>query len=319
LVLFSYFALTDLFWAVPRAPGPVFMFCAPGVILGGTKGAKIVFMFCVHELVLGSTKGVGSRFYFFASGLGLGAIEHVESLFHILRSQIRSRQYRGRRGPFSCFALPDSFSTVPWAWGSHFHVLRSRTHFQRYRGRMILLSCFSLSDTFSAVLRASDHVFMFCAPESVRAEPRAPSLIFMFHAPRTRFGRYRGRRVPFSCFTPPVLVFVCTEGVGYHFRVLRSWTHFRWYRGRRVPFSCFALPDSFSAILRASSPIFMFCAPETISGGTGGVEPNFQVSHPHTLFRRYRGCRVQFSCFALPNSCSAVPRASGLVFMFCGS
>jgi hypothetical protein len=144
LVLFSYFALTDLFWAVPRAPSPVFMFCAPGVNLGGTKGTKIIFMFCVHELVLGSTKGVRSRFHFFASGLGLGAIEHVESLFHILRSQIRSRQYRGRRGPFSCFALPDSFSTVPWAWGVPF-------------------SCFALTDSFPMVPRAYDTSFMFFA------------------------------------------------------------------------------------------------------------------------------------------------------------
>jgi hypothetical protein len=95
------------------ASGPVFMFGAPGRIFGGT--------------------------------------EVVGSHFHVLRSMIRFRRYQGCRVPFTCFALPDPFSTVPTTWGpvfmfcapglifggidgvgSRFHVLRSRTHFRRY-------------------------------------------------------------------------------------------------------------------------------------------------------------------------------------------
>jgi hypothetical protein len=37
-VPFSSFSLPDTFLAVPRAHGPVFMFCAPGLVWGGIKG-----------------------------------------------------------------------------------------------------------------------------------------------------------------------------------------------------------------------------------------------------------------------------------------
>jgi hypothetical protein len=59
---------------------------------------------------------------------------------------------------------------------------------------------------------------------------------------------------------------------GSRFHVLRSQTHFRRYRGRRVPFSCFACPHSLSAVQRTSCPVFMFCAPELIFGGTESVD-----------------------------------------------
>jgi hypothetical protein len=115
---------------------------------------------------------------------------------------------------------------------------------------------------------------------------------------------------------------------------LPSRSHFRRYRERRVPFSCFALPDPFSAILGASSPVFMFCtpgpvfmfcAPGPVFDGTDGVRSHFHVfhswlvfdgidgagSHFHVLrirthFRQYRRRRVPFSCFALPDSFSPV-------------
>jgi hypothetical protein len=106
-------------------------------------------------------------------------------------------------------------------------------------------------------------------------------------------------------------------GVGSRFNVLRSRTHFRRFRGRRVPFSCFALPDSFSTVPTGSGPIFMFCAAGLIFGGTAGVGSRFDVLRARTRFRRYRGRRDPFSCFALPYSFSAVPRASGPFFMFC--
>jgi hypothetical protein len=147
----------------------------------------------------------------------------------------------------------------------------------------------------------------------------------------------------------PGLAFGSTEGVGSRFQVLHAQTHFRRYRGRRVPFSCFARPDSFSAVSRASVPVIKFCAPrfffggtegagsrsnvfsgtEDIGtrflvlrarnpfGGTEGVGPHFHVLRARTIFRRYRGHLHPFSCFARPNSVSAVPRESAPVFMLC--
>jgi hypothetical protein len=293
-------------------------------------------MFCAPGLVFGGTEGVGSR-------------------FHVLRSRTRFRRYRGRRVPFSCFALPDSFSWVPrasgpvflfcdprlvfggtksaasgfhvmrsrtrfWAVpsasgpvfmfcapglvfhgtegvGSRFHVLRARNPFRRYRGRRVPFSCFAIPDSFSAVPRASVPVFMFFAPVIVFGGTEGVGSRFHVLLSRTRFRRYRGRRFPFSCF--------------------RAVTRFRWYRGRWVKFSCFALPDSFSAVPRASGPVFMFCAPRLVFGCNVGVESHFHVMRSRTLFRGYRVRRGPFSCFPLPDSLSAVPRASGPVFKFC--
>jgi hypothetical protein len=155
-------------------------------------------------------------------------------------------------------------------------------------------------------------------------------------------------------FCAPGLIFGGSEGVGVQFSCFaRSRTRFRRCGGRRVQFSCFALPDSFSAVPRASSPVNMFCAPGLIFGGTEGVGYRFHVLRAHsfsavttascpvfmfcapghvfgsagvvgslfhvlrsrTRFRWFRGRRVQFSCFALPDSFSAVSRASGNVFM----
>jgi hypothetical protein len=189
---------------------------------------------------------------------------------------------RGRPIPFSCFPLPDMSSEVPGASGpvfifcapglvfgdimgvrSRFHVLCTQIRFRRYRGRRVPFSCFAHPDSFSPVPRASGLVFMFCAPS---------------------------------------LVFGGTEGVGSCFHVLRSRTRFRRYRGRRVSFSCFALLNSFSAISGASGLVFLFYAPGLIFDGTKGVGSHFYVLRFRTRFRRYRGRRVPFSCFALPNS-----------------
>jgi hypothetical protein len=333
----SCFARSDSFSAVPRAYDPVFLFCAPGLVFGGTEG-------------------VGSR-------------------LHVLRVRTRFQQYRGRRVPFSYFAITDSFSAVPTASGpvfifcalglvfvgtegvgSRFHVLRARTRFRRYRGSRVPFSCFARPNLFLAVPRAFDPVFLFYAPGLVfrgtegvgsRFHILRPRTRFrrlegvgsLFHVLRaqTRFRRYRGHRVPFSCFArpnlflavprafdpvflfcAPGLIFGGTEGVGSHFNILRSRTRFRRYRGRRVLFSCFALPDSFSAVLSASGPVFMFCAPGLIFGGTEGVRFCFHnlCARPH--FRRVvpRASDPVFM-FWRTNSFSAVPRASGPVFMFC--
>jgi hypothetical protein len=217
------------------------------------------------------------------AGLVFGGTEGVESHFHVLRAQTHFRRYRGRRVPFSYFALPDSFSAVPRASGhvfifcaprlvfngtegvgSCFHVLRARTHFRQYRGRRVSFSCFAHLNSFSAVSSASDPFFMLCA-----------------------LG----------------LVFGGTEGVRSRFHCFRSQTTCWRYGGRQVPFLCFALPDSFSAVPSASGPVFKFCAPGLVFGGTEVVDSRFHVLRARTFFRRYRGRQVPFSYFVHEQSC----------------
>jgi hypothetical protein len=313
-VPFLRFALPDSFLAVPSASSPVFTFCALGYVFGRTYG-------------------VGSR-------------------IHVLRSRTRFRRYRGSRVPFSCFAYPDTFSTVPRASGHvckfcalglvlggaecvefRFHVLRALNFFRQYRGRRVQFSCFALADSSSAVPGALGTVFMFCAPGQVFGSTEGVASRFHVLCSRTSFQRYRGRQVSYSCFAlsdsflavPGAsglvftfcavgLVFGGTDGVGSRFHVLRSRTRFRLYRGRRVPFLRFALPDSFLTVTSASRPVFTFCTLVLIFGGTEGVASRFHILRTRTRFRRYRGCLVLFSSFALPESFSAVPSASVLVF-----
>jgi hypothetical protein len=131
------------------------------------------------------------------------------------------------------------------------------------------------------------------------------------------FCRYRGRPVLFSCFALPDMFFGGPEGDMSHFHVLHVGTSFWQYLGRRIPFSCFAFPNTSSAIRRASGPIFMFFAPALVFGGNEGVGSRFHLLRSQSWFPQYRVRRVPFSYFALPDSFSAVPRASGPVFMFC--
>jgi hypothetical protein len=274
---------------VRRASGPVFKLCAPGLIFGGTEGVGYYFLVLRSRTRFCGTDGVRSR-------------------FHDLLSLTHFGRFRGCRVPFSYFARPNSFSIAPRASaaGYHFHVLRARNHFRRYLGRRVPFSCFALPDSFSALPRAPAPVFMFCAPGL--AFGGFEGVVSRFHilCSRTRFGRYRGRRASFSCFAlpdsflavprasgpvfmfcAPALIIGETEGVGSHFHVLRYRTRFGRYCGRRVPFSCFALADSFSIVPRASGPVFTFCAPGLIFGGTEGVGSRFQVLRSLTHFRRY--------------------------------
>jgi hypothetical protein len=173
---------------------------------------------------------------FCAPGLFLGGTEAVGYRFQVLHSQNCFRRYRGRRGTFSCFVLPDMFSTMPKpsgvdflfcgsvfvssvteGVGSHFQVLRSPKDFLEYRSRQGSISCFALPNSFRAVPRASGTVFKFCAPR---------------------------------------LVFDGSEDLGSRWHILRSRTCFRRYRGRRGSFSCVALPDYFWAVPRPSGLIF---------------------------------------------------------------
>jgi hypothetical protein len=157
---------------------------------------------------------------------------------------------------------------------------------------------------------------MFCCPDSFSAVPRASGTFFLFCAHKFVFGSTEGVGSCLHVFAPG-LVFGGIEGVGSSFDVLRARTHFPRYRRRRVQFSCFVLPDSFSAVPMASGSVFMFCAPELVFDGTEGVGSCFHVLRARTHFQRYRRRRVQFSCFALPDSFLAVPKDSGPVFIFC--
>jgi hypothetical protein len=297
---------------------------------------------------------VRSRFHVFRSRTCFWGYRGLRVPFSLFAPRTRFRRYRGRRVQFTCFALPDSFSSVPRASGpifmfcapglvfsgtngvgSRFHVLRSRTHFRRYRQRWDPFSCFAPELVFGGTKGVGTHFSCFARPWSFSAVPSASGPVFMFALPDS-FRRCRVPRVSFSCFpcpdscsavprasgpvfifNVPVLVFGGTEGVGSRFHVLRSRTRFRRYRGRRVSFSCFALPDSFSVVPRSCEPVFMFSAPGHVFGDIEGVGFLFHILRSRTHFRRYRGRRVQLTCFALPDSFSSVPRASGPVFLFC--
>jgi hypothetical protein len=176
------------------------------------------------------------------------------------------------------FCAPGLVFSVAECVGSRFHVLRSRNRFRRCRVLQVSFSCFARLNAFSTVPSVSAPDFKFCVL---------------------------------------VLVFGGFEGVGSRFHFLHARTHFGRYRRRRVSFLCFALPDSFSAVPRASGPVFMFCAPQLDFGGTEFIRSRFHVLRSRTRFRRYRGPRVPFSSFARRDSFSVVPRASGPVFMFC--
>jgi hypothetical protein len=229
--------------------------------------------------------------------------------------------------------------------GSRFNVLCAWTHFCRSRGRRVPFSSFALPDTFLTVQRASGHVFIFCAPfsyfalpDSFLTETRVPGPVFIFYAPRvvscgtegvssrfhilrsrTLFRRYRGRQVPFLCFARPdsysvvprasALVFIfCASGLVFGgtedviscFHILGVHTRFRRYRVRPVPFSCFALPYMFSSVPSASGHIFMLSSSGLVFGGPDGDGSRFEVLRAGTSFRRNRGRRVPFLIFCTP-------------------
>jgi hypothetical protein len=216
---------------------------------------------------------------------------------------------------FSCFACPNSFSAVLRALGPAF--------------------LFSLQDKYSAVRRALGPVFMFGGPglifdgsKGVGSSFHVLRLALVFDGTEgvrscfdvlhsRTFSAVRTASGPILKFCAPVLIFGGINGVVSCFHVLRSRTRFPWYRGRQILFSCFALPDSFSVVSKVSGPVFMFCVHVLVFGGTEGVSSHFYDLRSRNRFPWYRGRRVPFSCFARPYSFTAVPRASGLVFMFC--
>jgi hypothetical protein len=167
-VPFSCFALSDSFWAVFTASCSIFMFCAPG-------------------LVLGDTVGVGSSFYVLRSRTYF--FEGAGSHFHILCSMTRFVRYRGRQVKFSYFAFPDSFSTIPRASGEVFMFCALRLILGGTKGVGSRFHVFT-TDSFSAVPRASGSVFMFCALGLVFCATEGVGSSFHVLCSRTRFRRY---------------------------------------------------------------------------------------------------------------------------------
>jgi hypothetical protein len=162
--------------------------------------------------------------------------------------------------------------------------------------------------------RASGPVFKFWAPGLIFVGTKG--IRFRFHVLRSRTC-FRWCRVCQITFSARGLIFGGLEGDGSRFDVLHVGTSFRRYRGRQISFLSFSHPNSFSAVPRVSGPIFIFCAAGHVCGGTESVGYRFHVLRSRTRFRGYRGRRVPFSCFVRPYSFMAVPRASGLDFMFC--
>jgi hypothetical protein len=238
--------------------------------------------------------------------------------------------------PVLFFARPKSFLAVPRASGPVFMFCGPRLVFWQYRGCRVPISFFALPDSFFAFLRLSGPVFLFCVPGLVFDGTKGESSRINVLRAETHFRRYRERRVKFSCFAlpdslsavptatnpifmffTPKLIFDRNKGVGSHFQILRARTRFRRCQVRWVLFSCFARQDSFSAIPRTLGPVFMFCAPGLVFGGTEGVGSRFHIFRAHTHFLRYQGRSLPFSCFAVSDSFSAVQWASGAFFMFC--
>jgi hypothetical protein len=120
----------------------------------------------------------------------------------------------------------------------------------------------------------------FALLDPLSTVPRVIDLVFMFCAPGPVLAVPRALG-PVFMFCAVGFVFDYTEGAEF----------------------CFLVP-------RASSLVFMFCAHRPIFGGSEGVRSSFHVLRFWTHYQRYREQSVQFSCFALPNSFPALPRAS---------
>jgi hypothetical protein len=142
--VFFFFACTVSFSAVLRVRGPIFLFCAPRVVSRGIEGVGSLF----HVLrVFGYTKGVMPVFMFY----------DPDSFSVVPKAS----------GPVFLICAPGLNFSDSEGVGSRYLALCARTHFQRYRGRLVLFSCFTLPDMFSTVPRASGSIFMFCPLEHV--------------------------------------------------------------------------------------------------------------------------------------------------------
>jgi hypothetical protein len=71
--------------------------------------------------------------------------------------------------------------------GFLFHVQRVRTHIRRYRGRRFPFSCLALKNSFSAGPRAAGTIFMFSKPGLVFGGTEGVGSRFLVLRARTRF------------------------------------------------------------------------------------------------------------------------------------
>jgi hypothetical protein len=109
-------------------------------------------------------------------------------------------------------------------------------------------------------------VFMFCAVEHVFGGAEGVGSCFSYFAHPYSFLAVPRASDTVFIFCASRLVFGGTEDVCSHFHVLRSRTHFRRSRVCQVLFLFFACPDLFSAVPRASGPVF------SGTEGVGGIE-----------------------------------------------
>jgi hypothetical protein len=225
------------------APGFVFIFCTPGLIFGGgTEGVASRILILCAQTHFRRSRGRRAPFSCFACRDLFLVVPRASGFAH----PESFPRYRGRRVPFSSFALPDSFLVIPWesfpvfifcalglvfggndGVGSRLHILRARNHFRRYRGHRVTFSSFAFLDSICAVPRASGPVIKFCAPGLFFNGSEGVVTRFHVLSSKTRFRRYRGRRLPFSFFCPPGLIFGDTEGVLSRLYILRARTHCR--------------------------------------------------------------------------------------------
>jgi hypothetical protein len=157
-------------------------------------------------------------------------------------------------------------------------------------------SCYVVPYSFSVVPRAMGTFSYFTRPNSFSTAPGTSSPVFMFCAPG--------------------IIFSVTEGVGSSFPVLRSRTRFWRYRGRRVPFSCFSRSDSFTAVTRASGPVFIFCAPGQVFGCSDDVVSRFHILRSRSRFGRYRGRQSHFHVLPTGTCFRRCRGRRGPIFMF---
>jgi hypothetical protein len=89
-----------------------------------------VFMFCASGLIFGGNEAVGSHFHVLRARTRFWRYRGVMSRFHVLHVWNHFRPYRGCRVPLSCFVRKLVYGGTVGD-GSHFDVLRSLTHFRR--------------------------------------------------------------------------------------------------------------------------------------------------------------------------------------------
>jgi hypothetical protein len=152
--------------------GPVFIFCAPLLIFGDTESVGSCFMFCARTLFQ-RYHGRRLQFSYFALPDSFPVVPRAS-------------------GPVFMFCLLRLIFGGTEGVRSFFLFLRPRTYFQRYQGRRVPFSCFALSDSFSTILRVSAPIFMFCAPGLISRGTEGGGPVFMFCVPALIFGDTEG-------------------------------------------------------------------------------------------------------------------------------